>query len=176
MQAKVVEETEGAAALRKLQSNELTFWTMRELETAFPSQCEEREIIYYISRQNNFKAVPSTVEIKKRFKLSLDVKPLYTLRKLGLAFNFTIPEMAGYYGLDYLGARNGTFHSPKHLDWSKECLSEMTNGTHGSKLPLYKKIMPENARNSAYDRRWISTLKDENGLPFCLPLGLHIPK
>jgi hypothetical protein len=164
MQAKVAEETEGAAALRKLQSNELTFWTMRELETAFPSQCEEREIIYYISRQNNLKAVPSTVEIKKRFKLSLDVKPLYTLRKLG------------YYGLDYLGARTGTFRPPKHLDWSKECLSEMTNGTYGSKLPLYKKIMPENARNSAYDRRWVSTLKDENGLPFCLPLGLHIPK
>lgn len=179
----IEEETEGAAALRKLQSAELKFLSREELEiiflTAGLSQertIKEKEIVNYISRRNNLKTVPSNDEMRKMFSLDSSLKAIYMLRNLGLAFNFTMPEMVGYYELEYLGFRNGFFHPPEHLEWSTRYLSEVVSGARGCKISWCKRTSPESARSSNYDRYWVSTLKDENSLPYCFPLGLHIPK
>ena len=177
------EETEGAIALRKLQSSELKFLSREELEIIFLKAglsqkriAKEEGIINYISKCNNLKIVPSNDEIRRAFSLDSSQKAVYMLRNLGLAFNFTMPEMASYYGLEYLGFNYGFFNPPEHLEWSTKYLSELISGARGCKISWCKRISPESVRSPNYNRYWTSILKDENGLPYCLPLGLHIPK
>ena len=170
------EETEGIIALRRLQNNELKARIREEVENSNLPE-KPKKIFFYIAKHNSFKATPSSKEIRKKFKIGEKCYELQLLKDREMAFNITMPEIVKFYGLDYLNFHTKYFSPPPHLSWLKQYLDEfMIVGRGGNRLPWYKRIEPERVRSGFYDRHWIATLKDENGLPCYIPLGLHIPK
>ncbi|OGI12463.1 hypothetical protein A3K64_04435 [Candidatus Micrarchaeota archaeon RBG_16_36_9] len=102
---------------------------------------------------------------------------MYDIKREGMAFSVTVPEIIRFYGIEYLRIRKRSYSPPPHLKWFGFYLHEIINEKRkGDSLSIGKKIKPGSVRASRYNGHWIALTEDERGLPCYLPLGLHIPK
>lgn len=171
-------ETKGCAALRKLQNNEFKIWTKEEIRNSNIGDTS-KEILFYIAKHNSFRAIPSSMEIKKKFNLPTNHIVFRPICYEEMAFSVTIPEIVRHYGTEYLGKHMSHFSPPDHLKWLKLYLEEPSKDRgkgKGGALSWDEKIRPENVRSTVYPIYWVALLKHENDKPCYEPLGLHIPK
>jgi hypothetical protein len=126
---------------------------------------------------NSKKETPSSPFLKRLFKLDPNYPQLLELRDKGMMFDFTLMELIRCYGGENL-FRNYHIRLPENLEWANKYMVDAgSKGRHsrGSALSFREKMKPESVRSSKYPHRWVSTLLDENGLPYHSPLGLSMP-
>lgn len=122
---------------------------------------------------NSKEETPSSQFLKRLFKLGSGYQQLLELRNKKMMFNFTLPELIRYYGGENL-FRGYRIRFPENLEWANKYMEDIGPHNRGSSLSFKEKMKPENGRSTVYPRHWVSTLLDENGLPYHLALGLSV--
>jgi hypothetical protein len=173
MQSETDKNLEGVISLAKLQLGEYKLWTKDEI-AGLDLNDISKLTLYFIAEENNWRRIPSTTCIKKRFHFSGDCTILYTLRDKRLIFNVTVADIIKFYGVDFLGCRYRRFNPPSRLEWLHQYLDDIkgSGGNGGSVLSLKNKL--EFSRSPTYPRHYIA-LMEICGKPCYYPLGLHIP-
>ena len=174
----------GMKALEKLQAGGYKRWTLEEIEAYRTPKGHRpllditKEILYFMARRNfNYKMIPLSPAIKRKFKLFESTSRLRELERAEMVFSISIGEIVAFYTLKGLGFRKGYFRLPPELEWLRHYLKGM-GGRRGSTYSWDEKIKPDKLRKGSRGVHWIALLYDYpvKGKACYEPLKLHIPK
>jgi hypothetical protein len=166
-----VENQRGQENLRRLRDGDFTLWNKEEIEN-LPISPISKDISFYTARMNSFKCIPSTLEIKKKYKLGVNTNLIRLLTEREILVDITIPDILKFYNINP-SPRRDCF--PENLKWLRVYV-ERKNTCRSRGATFSWKEKKENPRAPVFSRHYVVNLVDEKGLPYYLPLGLHVKK
>lgn len=174
MQNSTIPRTEGIVSLERLQRGKYRVWTREEIESMQEKHQlskTQTDVLLYIAKENSMQKTPSSRNIREKFNLGDNFYGFEKLKRMGMLFNFTIPEIVVFYGLEILGYLwSRGFDPVPPLEWLQPYLN-----SHESLLSWKRKIKDPRAPRY-YPRLYVGLLELEDRKPCYSSLGLHILK